>query len=560
MGVDQSWLSHYPYDLAIAISVQSLNNYLEPTVGGVSAPDRYWVTKDSGTTMFGSIGDVENALQGIDPFSFADGDNSNDNPQLLKLQQMGFFCVIHASIGLPNDAPPATGLVTLTGPSSTVFSSFAGFKLYFCEFRVGQILPAGQAGEYRWSYVRQQSGNTETPLFFALQAPVAVNPAASAEQFPEAVRARAGLSSSPMFEVTFDLANATITGYPAVPNVTEGGQLQNVLRSAVFPQCADDYITNQCNLIGFLAPSKLTSATNVTAIHPRAAPYLSDWDGNWSDPPPAPVPDPSAAEANAASLELICAVDDHDQTPTQPIRWNWRNAGESHGVVAISAANFVSYLRKYLDPYVSAACPTPKFQSEGNYVEILKGGTPTIQTFIGGYEVLNYNFIGQADDVILGVNVSVTTNYGMSVFLKPITEFPRFALAPTICILQQASVVLSFSQGSSVCSGPVVSYSQDDDISIAVGQNGQLLGTSALGPLSLTTSGLNLQEHNSRWWADFDDLVGGLRINAAVKLSPANIDINITNDFFFPFGKSFSYADPKFSNNLDLYAQITIVE
>jgi hypothetical protein len=555
MSAEQSALTRYGYDFVLALTQVGMNEKLKPALGRVRAPDRYFcVFKGASSCEVYSLDQMTARLNGVDPFSLPNGANSKSNASLEKLVDAGLLFVIHSRIGSYTLPRSEIDIVSFTGHAASVT-----YNLLFAAFEVGQIVtPASPDDGSEWHVVAQ---TREQPWFFAVKAGLAIEPLADMNQWPPAVLTESRkYQSCTVSRVAFQLSDAEILAYPVIPGLEAGSSLHEALRLSVQPQAGQDTANALANVIGYWVRPNPPSYSVVTAMNHVVSPYRQDWDGNWNGPPPPLIVDPTVDQANAATLDLLCAVNNDSLPAPQPFRWNWLTARplqSHHGVIAVNAATFAAYLRTQLDEHASVSCWQPVVRADRAQIVINGGATPSVRTMTGKNVVLEYTFAARASDAAYGVQIALSTSYTMQVEFNSFYLWPTPTAATTITIRQRSVIFLDVTKGSENIPAYIVDYTLFQEFPLAIDANGQLTVQSPRPAdkvindsqtIELVQTDLSLQ-----WLQAAADNI----TNAAQKYAlPGSVTPSIVTNFFFPFGDAFSFADVSFSKGLDLYGHI----
>lgn len=562
MSAGQSNLSHYGYDVVVALAQVALNESLKSSQGGAKGPLRC-VCGFSGQSS-AEILTFEQLLEKtnrINPFDIEDGATPETSKAFAALLATGFQFVTLSRVGAYELLRDEMDILSLAGHSTS-----ASFNIFHADFQAGEVVPpTSVGGSATW---RRAEQSAETPWYFTARAGVMATASSDPAAWPRAVRERAAnYPSCKVSLVGFQLEGAEVVALPGIPGLVNGSPLALGLATTLLPLSAQDVTALGANLIGYwLQPAPVNLAV-VTAMDANVTPFLNAWDGGFDGPPPAPVPEPTRQQANAATLNLLCAVDDDAPPAVQPLRWNWLpdTASQSYdGVLAVGAPTYLRALRAQLDPVITRSCWSPRvdMRSLPPTVGVGQGGPPNVTTTVD-VPGLRYAWSDSAEDSSGGdtpATVRLDVSYVGIVSLVP-KGGQNYAF-PAIGVNQTVWMNLTTTVGDNSATTPIVSLARFQVIALAVDENGRIaiqkdlcideLSTNSEPYNPVQTFGLNY------FW--LEQTLGQFPFEGVTSaLAPPAIDPEVVCDFFFPFGKAFSFADVDFSGTGDLFGHVTFL-
>ncbi len=563
MSADQSVLVHYGYDAVVALSQVGVNDALKSIRAAREAPIRYLglFTGDVQPLLL-TLDQLQQRTNGVDPFDIASGSNSNDSPQVSALVSCGLQFVVAAQAGsyaLPRDEAE---IVSFTRPGNAV-----SFGVFQRRFVIGQVVPPTQEGAgFVW---QTQSPSPREPWFFTVRSQVVTLPLPDPDQWPPAVQQEASkYASCTVTLVAFDLAGAAPLTFPAIPGTGPQSPIGRALTGTLLPALAQDTVGLGANVIGYWIQPSPASLSVVTAMAPLAAPFLTAWNGSWTDPPPQPIADPTIDQANAAALNLLCSINNDPPPVARLLRWNWFQPVDTQqyqGLIAVSFETLVTSFRQQLEHQVFLSCWSPIVDlSPGNTAITVNQGTGAgnfnVTTIPGG---IQFAFSASASASTSEVDVTLQTDFQMAIGLIP----AQSGAPATIEILQNEVFQLQVSihsntYGSHFCTADIVSDLILQKLPLGISETGQIVVQSDVpSPIEIKSGEtLNVVQYDLdlEWLQEaIDDLQ--LDDNFKSLVRPHLVDPSILSGFFFPFGEAFSFADVGFSAAGDMIGHITFL-
>ena len=270
---------------------------------------------------------------------------------------------------------------------------------------------------------------------------------------------------------------------------------------------------------------------------------------------------------NLSTLNYLC-----NQGGTPPpqnysgITWNWIDEGgdgiQYDGAIAVSNNIFIPYLATLLNSYVAANCWEPNISCHWSGITelylnyYLTHANPPNYTAGTGGNIINYTYNSGTVDCSCGYHglmsyydFKSSTSYTMTVTVS----------GSTVTIVQQLVIYVNVKWESSATEwgGNYIDTTLTDVYQMNVGEGGNLVfGT----PVQTTATNGSVPSSN-----DAAKLL--LAIGSITDYIDDNISFAATNlqgipavaldNFVFPGGQTFTFAQPQFSNSNDLVAYIT---
>lgn len=536
MSAAQSDLSAagYGYDFVVATTQASINANLKQLVYTNPGPliAMYYCATNGGAPQPVPV----TALNGIDPFSIT----SSTDPRIQQLASLGFVAAFQAQIGIP----PGYTLSSLPD-FITLQPGGIQFQLLCSQFDV--ISLAGGV----WVNQSQPSG---AAWMFSASINMTMSPMGSSTP-PPAVQTQMNALAGTAFgvqELLLDLDTATIETSPTIENVAQGSAIYNVLQQDFLGQYFAALQQTGGTVLGYAVIPAADPASTLTlsAMNFQVSPYL---DANGNTVTPAPP---------QATLNYLCAANGDTLPPPNNFTWNWVETTDSpnfDGVIAINRNTFVKYLRSQLDSLVTAGCLVPHVSVtlSGLVPEysasLPTGGTPQVIEPPTGATVLQYTYVKTASDQAghdgsLG-QLAIGAEYAVTVTMA----------GQTMTITQRAVIAVFAKHLLTTASGNVVDRTITDTYTISVDEYGKL-GTT----MSSTTTDTGAVPQPSKFDNAFASVTGIMdsisnEAQTYVKTNLTSMPISVAQNFIFPGGLNFSYADAQFSTAQDLVAHITFV-
>jgi hypothetical protein len=547
MSKNQSNLSSTGFDYVVAVTQDSINGTLEQYLyGGLKEAILCYVyDNNNNPTPIDYATLVANA-KNTDPFALPDGTASSD-PRVQNLNNAGFAFAIKAKLGLPPGVAPANlpPIVVLKAGQSNV-----KYTLMFSEFVATELL-FGPRGSVTWFNQSQPSG---TPWTFTGAVDLNFQDAAF-ESLSEAAQNRLKDRGDPnMFSIQqlyYDLNSS---------DLEQGFQFNNLPPNSTLDAfMTADFVNTYWKALG--GKSVLGYGANQRSATPPSS--LAVTDLNFF------TPDAVGGEGAPLTLNYLCATnnDTLPDTTHAGFGWNWIEPGEASqfdGVAALNRNTFAKYYDGQLRGYAENNCYSPKgdirvwlsgtFDQDVNFqAGLTPGQTPGVSFPESGAAVLTYSYDSTeySDDAGLHGDmgeVKMRSYFNLSVSFQ----------GNTIVIVQHLVIWLYARLLATHDSGNVVDKQITDTYAIGIDDKGQIvaaLQSSATDDNSVKPSANGFLN----FWANVDSLSNQIADWAQSCFATRLTDIpaSAVQDFVFPGGATFVFADATFSDNQDLVSHIT---
>ena len=488
---------------------------------------------------------VANA-QNTDPFSVPNGTASSD-PRVQNLNNANFAFAIKAKLGLPPGVAPANlpPIVVLKPGQSNVT-----YTLMFSEFVATELL-FGPRGSVTWFNESQPSG---TPWTFTGTVDLNFQDAAF-ESLSEAAQNRLKDRGDPnMFSIQqlyYDLNSS---------DLEQGFQFNNLpSNSTLNAFMTADFVNTYWKALG--GTSVLGYGANQLSATPPST--LAVTDLNFF------TPDAVGVEGAPLTLNYLCATnnDTLPDTTHAGFGWNWiepNEVSQYDGVAALNRNTFAKYYDGQLRGYAQENCYSPAgqirvwlsgiFDTDVNYQwGLVPYQTPTVTFPESGATVLTYSYDSgsTSDEAGLGGDMGkmeMSSSFNLSVSFQ----------GNTIVIVQHLVIWCYVRLLATSDSGNVVDKQITDTYSIGIDDNGQI---TCSPPSSVLVDNSETPSANGflNFFADVDSLSDSVSewAKSCVGTNLTDIPASAVQDFVFPGGATFLFADATFSDNQDLVSHIT---
>ncbi|HYI47229.1 MAG TPA: hypothetical protein VEX35_02080 [Allosphingosinicella sp.] len=501
--------------------------------------------------------------KGSDPFAVPNGADPSTDQDLKNLMAARFMVGFRAQIGLPPGyAPTAIPDVVKLGQDSASVT----FNLMCSEFTVVQLVPGGgYAPQPTWMNASQPSGDA---WLFTSQVDLRMfaTDASAYDRLPAAVKAQIenlGASAFSVQQLLFDLDNAALESVPVISGVAPGTTLYTVLQKDFLGAYFTAMQANGTPLLGATITMAASdpSTLELSNLNMEVSPFV---DGNGN-----PLPSPTPAQQDLATLNYLCEADNDQPRPPVPFNWNWvDSAGQSDGILAINRNTFANYFKGQLAAQVANNCYAPYcrvwlsglFDQNVHYEwNMTAGQTPTVTTPTSGQTVLQFAYSGYAEDQAgldgdMG-HLTISTTYNLSV------DF----VGNTIVVSQHLVVYLYVKCMATSGSGNVIDKQIIDTFTLEIGDNGQLTTSwSDQAPAHVVIDNSENPSVNPflNFFVNITQLIADVEswLQSLVAANLGSPPLSVVQNFVFPGGNTFTYDDVLFSDNQDLAAHITYAD
>jgi hypothetical protein len=554
MGLLQSNLSSTGFDYVVAVTQPAINAALEEWLYDSDLPEiRICYVYDQNLNPVPVDYDTFVADTGnIDPSSVPAGTPASD-PRVQKLATARFAFAVKVKPGLPPGVPPASlpPVVALKPGQSSVT-----YTMLFAEF-VAATIGFGPLNSMTWFNESQPAGTAWT---FSGDVDLDLQDT-SFESLPATVQAQIKDNGDPGAfspqQLLYDLNNS---------GLEQGFHFSQIptdipLSTFMTADFVNTYLAGlkDAEILGY-------SANYVPAVPPSS---LAVTDLNFF------TPQPVGSEGAPATVNYLCATNQHKLPGLTEANfaWNWiepAEASQYDGVAALNRNTFANYLananfngKETLLEYVQQNCIATSVKVTLNSLSqpvynygLTSGQSPTVSFPASGGTVLSYAYdSGTASDEAgaggcLGqMTLASTFTMNVSVQDDQIVVWQHLVISTYIQHLQSGA------------GGNVVDKQLTDTYTIGVDDSGELVITlaSSVPVDNSKTPGVN---NFLNFFTDVNGLASSVaqkaQAFAATKL--ADIPVSIVQNFVFPSGKVFVYADACFSDSQDLVSHITYAD
>ena len=557
MGFLQSNLSSSGFDYVVAVTQPAINAALEELLYYSNLPEIklcYVYDQNLNPTAI-DYGDFMASAGNTDPFSVPAGTPSSD-PRVAKLASARFAFAIKAKSGFPPGVSPAslTPVALKPGQSSVTYT------LLFAEFVATEII-FGPMGSMTWFSASQPAGTAWT---FSGNIDLDLQDV-SFESLPATLQAQIKDNGSPSAfspqQFFFDLNSLGLEQNFKLPS---GSALANFMGDTFMGSYLKE-LPAGTEILGY-------GASYVPAVPPSS---LAVTDLNFF------TPNPVGSEGAPATVNYLCATNQHKlpALTEASFGWNWIEPAEVSqydGVAALNRNTFANYLanasfsvngnssgKETLLEYVQQNCIATSVQVSLNSLSqpvyqfgLAPGQSPAVSFPASGSTILSYAYSsGTASDEagmdgdIGQMKLSSTFNMNVTVQDSQIVVWQHLVIYAYIQHLQTGA------------GGNVVDKQLTDTYTIGVDDSGKLVITlQSSSPVDRSkTPGVN-------GFLNFFTDVNGLASSVAQQAQKfattrlADIPVSIVQNFVFPSGKVFVYADACFSDSQDLVSHITYAD
>lgn len=551
MGAHQSNLSSTGFDYVVAVTQDSINSSLEEYLyrGLPEVVLCYTYDSDNNPVAADYAAFVASA-QGTDPFSVPDGTAASD-PRVQNLNNAAFAFAVRAKLGLPPGVAPAhlPPIVQLKPGQSNVT-----YTLMFAEF-VATELVFGRRGSMSWVNQSQPSG---TPWTFTGAVDLDFQDA-SFTNLPPGVQARLKDVGQPntfsVQQLYYDLNSS---------NLEQGFQFTKVpSNSAINAFMTSDFIDTYWKALG--GASVLGYGAQQLPSAPPSQLAVSDLD--FFTPY-------AVGTAAPLTLNYLCATngDTLPATTHAGFGWDWVDAGEVSkydGVAALNRNTFVKYLNGTvmkngltLTEYAQRNCYSPwvrvwlsgPLDGTTNYSwNMTPGQAPTVSLPASGGTILSMSYQSPTAEDDAGLNgdmgkMKLSSGFSMDVSVQ----------GNQMVIDQHLVVNLYVRSLQTGAGGNVIDKQITDTYAVGVDDHGRLVAT-----LQSSVPTDNSQTPSTGGFLNFftglNDVISSVAqwAQGFVGTGLGDVSVSLVQNFVFPGGATFSFADASFSDNQDLVSHIT---
>lgn len=549
MSINQSNLSNTGFDYVIAVTQDSINAALKEYLW-YNKPQEVilcYTYDDNNNLVLTDYNTLVAAANNTDPFSIPDATAGSD-PRVQNLNKANFAFAIKAKLGLPPGVAPANlpPIVALNPGQSSV-----KYTLMFSEF-VGTEIVYGAQGKMTWVNQSQPSGTSWN--FFGL---VDLNfQDTDFTNLPQAAQNQLKDIGDPnMFSVQqlyYDLNNSALDSQFQFNNVPSNSALNDFMTG--------DFLNTYWKALGGNEVLGYGVKQVAQSPSPLAVTNLNFF-----------TPDAVGTEGAPVTLNYLCAVNNNalPDTTHAGFGWNWIEPNETSydGVAALNRNVYAQYLNSVLAGYVAGNCYLPwadvyMKDAEPHYKQSMTPGqTPTVSYPTTGSTILSYSYKSATseshspDDAIPLGKMELSSTFDLSVSVQ----------GNQMTIVQHLVVYCYLMKQQSHDSGNVIDKQITDTYEFAVDENGQIVvstpSATATPPTSVTVDNSKTPGVNGflNFFTEFNDLSNDVATwaKSIVATSLTDVPVSSIQNFVFPGGATFTFADVSFSDNQDLVSHIT---
>lgn len=582
MSASQSNLSSTGFDYVVAVTQDSINGTLEEYLYK-SLPEVvlcYFYVPDKNNSMNFVPAPIEYATlvanaKNTDPFTVPDGTPGNDT-RVQDLNNASFAFAIKAKLGLPPGVSPATlAPIVVLKPGQSNMT----YTLMFSEFVATEIV-FGPRGSVAWVNQSQPFGMSWT---FSGAVDLNFKDAAFMD-LPKGVQDRIkDLSDPNMFSVQqlyYDLNSSDLEQGFQFNNVPSNSTL-NFFMTADFVNTYWKALKGK-EVLGYGAtqrsktsPSSL-AVTDLNFFTPDTivTPEEIVIPGTLFTPGTTiTVPTPGAAPH---TLNYLCATNNNTlpDTTHAGFGWNWIEASEASqydGVAALNRNTFAKYLNSVSSPqggtlweHVSSNCYLPWVHVTYDAAHAMtsfqwnmtSGQQPTVGYPSSGGTLLEYQYDSGTVSDEAGSQGALAKMELRSTFNMTLNVSDS-----TITIVQHLTVSLYVKRLLTSDGGDVVDKQITDTYTIGVDDHGKI-AIALKQSVPVDNSQKPQADWFKNWFVDVqslsNDVYNWAQSCVATKLT--DVPISSVQNFIFPGGSTFSFADAAFSDYQDLVAHITYAD
>jgi hypothetical protein len=561
MSAADSNLSPTSFDYVVAITQDSLNASLKEYLYGGGLPE---VTLCYAYNAQGAPEPIDYATfvasaSNVDPFSVPDGTAANDQ-RVQTLNNAGFAFAVRARLGLPPGVAPADVppiIVLKPGQSSVTYT------LTFSDFQA-TVINYGARGAVLWSNLSQPSG---TPWTFSGLVDLDLQDAdftALPADAQSRLKGLGGAAYNPsMFsaqQLYYDLNSAALQ---------QGFEFNGIPSNSVLNAfMTGDFIDTYWKSLG--AAEVLGYAAKQVAA-PAAGTALAVTDVNFFTP--------DGAGGGPLTLNYLCATNGNPlpDTTHAGFGWDWITTAEASqfdGVASLNRGTFTSWLTttrlpdgQTLNDYVASNCyqPTVNVSLSGatpNFTWTLEpGGMPSVTLPPSGPTLASYSYQSAVATDQAGLGGDVGEMQLSSSFTMDVTVSGN-----QMVIVQHLVVWLLLNKHIvATVSGNIVDKQITDTYSFGIDDTGRIVvstpSPSATPPSSVTVDASQQPDISGflDWFVGVNDPLNAIAasVQSCVASNFSDVPVSSVQNFIFPGGATFSFADVSFSSYQDLVPHIT---
>lgn len=599
MSLSQSNLSNpkYGYDMVVATTQGGINTGLKQYLAGANQPETilcFLANELGNPTEQISLDELMDRTEGVNPFDIPN-DAPYDNEDIAKLTKVRFVAGVKIKMGLPPGVSPEKipDIITLGKSANNV-----GYKLMCSEFTIIQNNPpSGFGGPGSWKVWSQPAGeiwsfDTTVDLMFSnLDAKLDSKYFQNHPDKKEAVINRLkGLSTNTfsLQQLQLNLDTASLQSIPKIEGMDKASNASSILTKSFLDIYFDQVKEYGEPLLGLQAISKepIPSSITVTDLERSVNQYRDD---------NGPISNPTAEQKKAATLNYLCASNDHKLPPVTEFGWNWvpqEDQSDYHGTMAINKNTFTTFLNNLFSQSLDKVCAKPTPHVWGDHTEIYfdyninwdyktKDGLFTSVSQDASdndtqKKILTFTYKSEKEDSASHFpshgKLKITYNASVDIYLMkpgtikvvthPVVEIYVEPNAPlihkTLKIVDYTvteQYVLSVNSEGNITTAKLDQKLVDDSESLGGFEDFilDMVGTSfidkiknAQKDIKSKITGVGLPPGQESYLKNYEDKIDNL--------------LNESNAWVFPGGNTFTFENAQFSDNYDLVCEIRYVD
>ncbi|MBS4097668.1 MAG: hypothetical protein KGZ83_12625 [Sulfuricella sp.] len=577
MSINQSNLSapQFGYDFVVATTLQSLNSTMFEFINTANFPviSKYYWTDANNDTVEVDLQTLMNTPQsntdpsgtaGVDPATVADWDGTGTQPTgMIQIGGSSFACGFKAQVGIPpgfalpgapnpQNLPVLPNIVSFNQTSMSVI-----FNLYCSSFQVFQ--PTwGRRGVGSYLNQSQPSGAA-----WYLQTVIPINKILDNSNLPKAVQKQLDaldamgedFSVQRLF-IDLDQPSKATASSIIFGGIQPGSALQTVISEVFTGAYCTTLNASGMPALGYTilpnTPPPLSASLALGTMEIEIVPYAAPSGGGNTLP-------------GLDTFNYLCS-----QSATLPaanlLTWNWfdtqEEAAQYSGVVAVNRKALAGYFASELTQHVANNCLQPTVSTSTSWPTMywnfsMAYVTPPPASYpSSGSTILSFSYGSQNSYDDSGTKWPPMLDYH-SFDMRSSYSLDVQCEGNTITIVQHLVVYAEVCYMDTCESGNFVDKTITDVYTLSIGQGGNLV----VSPPTSTPQD-NSEKPDANWFVDLftsiNDIVDWVHNNvsfAATNLT--DVPLNTMQQFVFPGGKTFAYADVAFSDTQDLVSHVT---
>ena len=548
----------YGYDFVVATTQASINSTMKDFLSTRTEPTVTvcYIADPTGKPVRIDYTELKKRANNSDPFNVPNGTDVSVNADLRNLYGARFMMGFRARLGLPRATKPVLPDIVVLGSDT----SGVQFNMLCSEFTVVQLEPGNGWAGPSWTNI-SQSPNEPWVFTSKVDLRLSTVDGSAYSGLPPDVQKQIQNLGSQAFSVQqllFDFTNASLMTVPQISGVTVGTSvyvmLQQYFVGAYFVQMQkESQPLLGCSIVMKDAP---VSTLRLTSFNFGVNAYVNSTGQE--------IPKPTPEQKQLATLNYLCAANNHSLPPPVKFSWNWVDASQvtdHDGIISINRNTFANYFQSQLMDPARKCCILPSvrvyltdpFNSTVNYSWSLAAGQePKVNSPATGKTVLalSYDSGERRDTAGAGGDMGemmLRNTYNITVDFSGTTIVVTQHL---VCYMY----VRVFQTGGS---GNLVDKTITDTYDISINASGQLGTTQKSVPKDSSYS--PSVDGALNFFTNFNDISNSVRdkIREFTASRLQDMPISAVQNYVFPGGKTFLYKNVGFSDYQDLVAMIS---